>query len=106
MQPRIVLLVLAKCYRCNFSYPSIVRIVIDTYFVIIMNVSISYSFGLDRSSSGHMNGRRLCDTPLTLSITGSWLARKIHMMKPSTGTFHSHNFRVVSAFILHGVLPA
>ena len=43
--------------------------------------------------------------PLTLSVTGSWLARKIHMMKPSNGTFHSHNFRVISAFVLHGVFP-
>lgn len=66
----------------------------------------AYSSGQDNSSSYHMNGRRLCDAPLSLSITGSWLARKIHMMKPSTGTFHSHNFRAVSAFVLHGVLPS
>ena len=62
-----------------------------------------FSFGPHRSSCDHLNSR--CDSPLKLSIIGSWLARKIHMMKPSTVTFHSHNFRVVSSFILHGVLP-
>ena len=91
--------------RCPSKSTSTDRIVVTLLDIISMSLYLC-SFGLDKSNHGLMNGKRMCDVPLTLSITGSWLARKIHMMKPSTGTFHSHNFRVVSSFILHGVFPA
>ncbi|XP_041362847.1 serine/threonine-protein kinase SMG1-like [Gigantopelta aegis] len=36
----------------------------------------------------------------------AWLARRNHIGKPSMGTFHSHNFRHVMAFILNGTPPS
>ena len=34
-----------------------------------------------------------------------WLARRYHMTKQPTGTFHSHNFRAVMGFILENIRP-
>lgn len=44
--------------------------------------------------------------PLTTSCNDVWLARKGHMVKPPTGSFHSHDFQMVMGFILSGVFPS
>ena len=40
-----------------------------------------------------------------VGMTSVWHARRAHMASPPSGTFHSHNFRHIMAYILSGTQP-
>ncbi|GFO31315.1 serine/threonine-protein kinase smg1, partial [Plakobranchus ocellatus] len=40
-----------------------------------------------------------------IGMTAVWHARRAHMASPPSGTFHSHNFRHIMAYILSGTQP-
>ena len=69
---------------------------------------LPYSFATRRLLQSRAKGRedkRCVDKPLTTSCRDVWWARKCHVIKHPTGSFHSHNFQVILGFLLSGQLP-
>ena len=81
----------------------IIRTKTSTIMWCISLSSLSQSLFESRRSQGRSSEH--VGKPLTTSCSDVWLARKGHVIKPPSGSFHSHDFQIVMGFILSGVFP-
>lgn len=87
-------------------------IVCDYYIIRTKKSTIMWCISLSSLSQSLFESRRSqgrssehVGKPLTTSCSDVWLARKGHVIKPPSGSFHSHDFQIVMGFILSGVFP-
>ncbi|KAK3583612.1 hypothetical protein CHS0354_039435 [Potamilus streckersoni] len=91
---------------CMFKLPENNKTVREAYFTLLKLIPINILV-TSQSTSPYLfdEEQENCAFETAKGSKATWLARKSHMSRVPLGTFHSHNFRQVVAFILQSVLP-